>query len=121
MFESVLPDPGEQGLIRAARIFYVITALIVLSTAIFAVVAVTGDRSVSFIRLGINLVFGAIAFATGRGIEQQRSWSKWVGYILGFLELLNFPIGTVIGIAIIVYIHRASKAGLFSPATSAAA
>ena len=34
------------------------------------------------------------------------------------LELLNIPIGTIIGIAILVYLNRANKAGLFDKKTA---
>ncbi len=112
MFESVTPDPGAEGLRRAARIFYVIAALSVIVTAILLLLAVTGN-GLRPLQLVFYLVFGAIAYATAKGIENQRPWAKWVGIALGILELLNFPIGTVIGIAILVYLNRAIKAKLF--------
>jgi hypothetical protein len=112
MFESVTPDPGADSLRKAARIFYVIAALSAIITAILLVLAVTGG-GLRLLQLAIYLVFGAVAYATGKGIENQRPWAKWVGIVLGFLELLNFPIGTVIGIAILVYLNRAIRAKLF--------
>jgi hypothetical protein len=120
MFESVTPDPGADALARAARIFYVIAALSVISTVLLVIVGVTGGR-LRPIQLAIYLMFGGIAYVTGKGIEDQRPWAKWVGIMLGVLELLNFPIGTVIGIGILVYMNRAIKAKLFvaGPAPSA--
>jgi hypothetical protein len=108
-------------LTRAARIFYVLAALITIGSLLLAIFALTGDHSVNLFRLVINLLFAGAAYATGRGIDNQKVWAKRVGYILGALELLNFPIGTIIGIAILVYIHRASKAGLFSARAASAA
>ncbi len=112
MFESVTPDPGADGLKRAARIFYVISALSVVASVLFLALGATGG-GLQPIQLAIYLAFGAIAYVTGKGIEDQRPWSKWVGIALCVLELLNFPIGTVIGIAILVYLNRAIKAKLF--------
>ena len=63
----------------------------------------------------------AAALQTGRGIEQRKRWAKSLGIALGVLELINFPIGTVIGVAILVYINRANKAGLFRITTESPA
>jgi hypothetical protein len=121
MFESVTPDPGADGLRSAARIFYVIAALSVIGTVLFVLPAVTGRGLMPISQPIIYLVFAAIAYMTGKGIEDQRPWAKWVGIALGILELFNFPIGTVIGIAILVYLNRAIKAKLFATAPPSAA
>jgi hypothetical protein len=73
MFESVVPDPGQDALRRAGRIFRVVAVLIAAGTLLLSVPAVAAGRS-------------------------------------------NFPIGTVIGMAILIYLVRAGKAGLFKPA-----
>ena len=95
-------------------IFYVIAALSVIAAVGFLVLGVMAG-GLQPVRVAIYLMSGAIAYVTGKGIENQRPWAKWVGIILGILELLNFPIGTVIGIAILVYLNRAIKAKLFVP------
>ncbi len=120
MFESVIPDPGEDGLRRASRIFYVIAGLSVVATGLLIVVAVMSGR-LRLIQPAIYAVFGVVAYLTGKGIENQRPWAKWAGIVLGVLELFNFPVGTVIGIAILIYLNRAIKANLFvtSPTTTA--
>lgn len=38
----------------------------------------------------------------------------------GVLLLLTFPIGTLVGIFVLIYVYRASKAGLFNPPATAA-
>ena len=79
-----------------------------------------GDQRSGALLVAWYVVFGALAFLTAHGIDQQTVWGKWLGYGLGVLSLLNIPIGTIIGIAILVYISRASKAGLFTKASSPA-
>ena len=113
MFESVRPDPGPDGLTRAARIFYVVAVLSALASVLFLTFRLMGDRSYTTFRLSTDFGLAALAFAIGRGIERQRRWAKWLGYAFGTLELINIPIGTVIGAAVIIYLHRADKAGLF--------
>lgn len=121
MFESVTRDPGAEGLDRASRIFYVIAALITLSTVLLVVLGLTGGRGIRPVGIVVNLIFGVVAFVTGKGISEQRTWAKWIGIGLGIVELFNFPIGTVIGIAVLVYLRRAIKAGLFKSVPSSAA
>jgi hypothetical protein len=120
MFESVTPDPGQDALRRAGRIFRVVAVLVVLATALQAILAFTDGRSLRVLPLLFNVVLAAVSWVTAGGIEEQKSWARWAGIVLGLLELLSFPIGTVIGIAILVYLVRASKAGLFSGPTPTA-
>ena len=114
MFESVTPDRGVDGITRAARIFYVLAIVIAITNAFQLAIVIVDGRPWRPMSLAINVAFIIAAWLTGRGIERQRTWAKWLGYALGAVELMNVPIGTVVGIAVIVYIHRASKAGLFA-------
>ena len=114
MFESVRPDPGPDALTRAARIFYVIAVLSAVASVLFLVLALMGNRTYTPFRLSTDFGLAALAFVIGRGIDRQRRWAKWLAYIFAVVELINIPIGTVIGIAVIIYIYRASKAGLFA-------
>lgn len=116
MFESVVEDPGADGLRRASRIFLVVAVLIALGTILSTALAIAGDHSFRLPILIVNLGLAVVAYLTSRGIEAQKNWAKWTGIVLGILELFNFPIGTVIGIAVLVYLNRAIKAGLFEPA-----
>ena len=123
MFESVVTDPGEDGLKRAARIFFVVAALGAIGVVVFGGIALVTHSfdAATVITLVLYVLMTAAAWATGRGIEAKKGWAKWLGLAIGILELINFPIGTVIGVAILVYLSRAIKAGLFRPANAAAA
>jgi hypothetical protein len=120
MFESIVKDKGQESLTRASRIFFVITALILLGIALSVFTLIGGGRLRPVV-ITINLVFAGVAYVTGKGVDEGKPWAKWAGIALGVLELLNFPIGTVVGIAILVYLNRANKAGLFkTPASTQA-
>ena len=116
MFESVVPDPGQDALRRAGRIFRVVAVLIAAGTLLLSVPAVAAGRSLNLPLFVFNLALAAVAWVTAGGIEEQKNWARWVGILFGFVELLNFPIGTVVGMAILIYLVRAGKAGLFKPA-----
>ena len=121
MFENLTPDKGDEGLTKAARMFYVIAGLAAIALTLNLLLMLgAGPRQVNPLSLAHLLVAGVLAFMTAKGIESQKMWAKWLGYIQGFLLLLNVPIGTIIGVVVLIYINRASKAGLFNSTPAAA-
>ena len=114
VFESVIPDPGTEGLKRAARVLFTVAAMTTLGTILLGILSIaTGEVAIRRAAIVVNFAFAALAVLAGRGIEQQRNWARWLGFALGALELFNIPVGTVTGIFTIVYLARASRAGLF--------
>jgi hypothetical protein len=114
MFESVVVDPAAYALRRAALIFRVIAVLHMLGTILLATLALAKGRMIGPIALLFNVALAGVAWVTATGIENQKNWARWTGIALGILELFNFPIGTVIGVAVLIYLVRASRAGLFA-------
>lgn len=112
MFDDLNKDPGEEGLTKAARIFYVLAVLgaIVFSIRVLMLIAGSPQSIADFFVAPIS---ATLSYFTARGIEERRTWAKWIGYVQGALSLLNFPIGTIIGLFVLVYIYRADRAGLF--------
>jgi hypothetical protein len=47
-------------------------------------------------------VFGAIFLFTAKGISNRKNWAKIVGILLGVLMLPGFPVGTVLGIFVLI-------------------
>ena len=45
-----------------------------------------------------NIALLVLYFFTYRGVQQGRSWARVVAIIVFILALLNFPIGTALGI-----------------------
>ena len=121
VFESVVTDPAADALRRAATIFRVIAVLILIATALSLIMAVVGRGTAPVLALIFNVVLSGTVWVTAGGIEERKNWARWVGVVVGVLELINFPIGTVIGVAILVYLLRASRAGLFASAPERAA
>jgi hypothetical protein len=54
----------------------------------------------------LSLVIPIIHFWVGNSIKQNKKWAKIIGVIIGILNLLNFPIGTFIGIFILLYLYK---------------
>lgn len=49
----------------------------------------------------LGLLVGGAMVAVGAGLLQHRAWARIGGIVLGVLALLNFPLGTAIGVGAI--------------------
>jgi hypothetical protein len=54
----------------------------------------------------VLLCFAALCFASGIGILMAKSWGRMLTFVVAILGLFWFPVGTVIGILIIIYLAR---------------
>jgi len=50
----------------------------------------------------ITAFFGVVYLITAKGIANKKNWAKIVGIILGILALPSIPIGTAIGIFVLI-------------------
>ena len=57
VFESLRPDPGQDGLTRAARIFYVAAVISFFASVVFVALRVAGDVSYTPFRLATDFGF----------------------------------------------------------------
>jgi hypothetical protein len=60
----------------------------------------------------ILLIVGALTIVhivTGWGLLKQKEWARWAAVALGLLELVNFPLGTLIGALAIWYLLGEGK------------
>jgi len=46
--------------------------------------------------------FGVVCLLTTKGIEEKKNWAKVLGIIIGILYLTNLPVGTILGIFILI-------------------
>ena len=54
----------------------------------------------------VLLVFTGIAISGGIGILRGQEWGRVMGIIHAALSLIAFPIGTIIGILVIIYLAK---------------
>ncbi|KAA3663671.1 MAG: hypothetical protein DWQ04_09610 [Chloroflexi bacterium] len=85
-------------------------ALVVLIAAVvFVILMVVGVASgdpdaavilpiVAISIAGFLFVLSAIGILTGWGLLKQKSWARILAIVIGFLNLLNFPLGTLMGV-----------------------
>ena len=67
------------------------------------------------IGLVVLLILMAVALAAGIGLLQNKNWGRVMSIVVAAAGLFSVPIGTVIGILIIVYLNRPDVRDYFLP------
>lgn len=65
--------------------------------------------------MGLLLVLALPTIALGIGLLKYRPWARSTGTVISIIELLNFPIGTVLGIYALWVLLSPETDPLFSP------
>jgi len=68
----------------------------------------------------LGLVLGILLIFTGLKIKAEVSWARTLGIVLAILMLLSFPIGTILGIVILVLLFKPEVKALFKKTKPAA-
>lgn len=90
---------------------YLFAALVLLAIpipAIFYSVEEIGARVTGLIVMGlitlIPLSIGVLYLVSGIGLLKMYNWARWLTIALSIISLLAFPVGTLVGALIIVYL-----------------
>jgi hypothetical protein len=62
------------------------------------------------------IVFAIPAFLCGWGLLKLRNWARVLAIILGAIALIEFPIGTIFGVYVLVVMFRKDGEALFGHA-----
>jgi len=80
------------------------------------------DMEAPFLLRGIGFWVGLVIFMmslpeilAGIFLMRKREWARVFTLVLAFLALLNFPLGTALGIYTIVILFKSETIELFSP------
>lgn len=46
--------------------------------------------------------FGIVCLLTAKGVEEKKNWAKILGIFIGIIYLTNLPVGTILGIFILI-------------------
>lgn len=60
------------------------------------------------------IIIAVFYFLVAFGLFAGRGWARLIAIILAILGLLNFPIGTIISIIILIYLFRADVKAYFN-------
>jgi membrane associated rhomboid family serine protease len=64
----------------------------------------------------LGIIFGLLYLAIGKGIHNRKEWAKTVGFIFAILMLLSIPIGTILGIILLLGFSDEQSKAWFSGA-----
>jgi p-aminobenzoyl-glutamate transporter AbgT len=106
------------GILIAIIIFVVISSGGLLSGDMEAI-AITSTVG-SLIAL-IIIIFSVPGLIAGIGLLRRRPWARILALIVGCLELMNIPFGTMLGIYTIWVVMKEETTRLFSAQTGTAA
>jgi hypothetical protein len=118
MFESVDQNPPQSSLLTAVRLFYVVAILPLVGLGLQFVLDPHGLVIEWLVRLVFLLISGAFAIVVAQGLEKRKRWARTCAYAECALLLFGFPLGTILGVLLFLYVLKADRAGLFSPATN---
>src|SRR3954451_6915297 len=57
----------------------------------------------------------ALTWLTGQGLRRERAWALWLGCAQAAVMILVFPVGTAMGLFVLVYLGAASRGRLSAP------
>ena len=60
------------------------------------------------------LAYFIMSLAAGIGTIQGKNWARILGIVHAVINIVNFPVGTAIGILIIVYLEKAEVKAYFN-------
>lgn len=65
---------------------------------------------------GLFVVLAIPGLAAGLGLLARKSWGRILAIVVAVLNLVNFPIGTVVGLYVLWVLLQDAAAGYFAPA-----
>lgn len=92
--------------------------LLLLGVAVFGI-AMIGllmggeNRAMGMLELAIIGVLGGLNLIAAIGLMTRRVWGRYLGFVSALFALLGFPIGTLIGILLLIALGRGAR--LFGP------
>ncbi|MEM0120334.1 MAG: zinc ribbon domain-containing protein [Thermoprotei archaeon] len=104
------PPPQQQpqrptGVVILAALEF-ISAVLVLVTGIFAG-SVLGFIAAPLASLGVLFILiGLVELLLAWGLYMGRSWARLVAMLFAVIGLLDFPLGTILGLLILYYLTR---------------
>jgi hypothetical protein len=92
-------------------------AFIGLPAALMDTVGIDRTAVIFGISVGIIVMLALliIALAAGIGLLQGKNWGRVMSIVIAAAGLLGFPLGTVIGVLIIIYLGRQDVKDYFLP------
>jgi hypothetical protein len=102
-----------------------IVAGVIVFTVLVGSGLISGDDTAMGITSALGTVIGLFLFVIsvpgiigGIGLLKRKEWARILVLVLGFINLINIPFGTILGIYTIWALMKPEVIGLFTPGSS---
>lgn len=68
---------------------------------------------------GVIVVLSVPGIVGGVGLLRHRNWARYLVLVLSVIDLINFPIGTIVGVYSIIVLVQEKTVALFEPSRAA--
>jgi type IV pilus assembly protein PilA len=107
--------PGWVTMLAVLAFLGGIPCLIISAAIVVPMLASSFPRSpLMWVFPVLAIGFAAFYVAVGIGLWRLRSWARYVQIVLAIMSLLAIPVGTIVGILLLVYLFRPGTKILFS-------
>ena len=117
----MLSSDAPQGVKISGYIFLglgVLNLLAFCGVGVFLGITASSGEQDSLIGLSValclTLIFTALYAAVGYGLLKLQSWSRIAAIVLAILSLCSFPIGTILGGAVLYFMFQPEAQEAFS-------
>lgn len=117
--EQHVPILGAVHLLGGALFVVLGIFVFVFLTGIGAAVAIEdpiAPRVLTFVGMSVGVllvVLGLPGMAAGYGLLKRRAWARGLAIAIGVLNLVNFPIGTLIGVYTLIVLLQTDAEEVF--------
>ena len=105
---------NDSSSIRTFAVLLLLGVVLMLAALLVPVFSDNAGGSVGMAELAIIGGFSAFNLATAIGLLKRSTWGRVLGFVSAAFALVGFPIGTLIGILVLVALGRGGR--LFGPA-----
>ncbi len=118
MLENVV-GPGSRlrnatRLVQAAGlIFYLLAVQALLTAGVGLHVYFTGGSSSDLLLPATSAVLAACYAVVGYFLRRHRVWARNFAFAFSAVSLFAFPVGTILGLLVVLCIHRANRRRVF--------
>jgi hypothetical protein len=104
-----------RNLVRVAGlIFYLLAAQALLTAGVGLSVYLSGGAGPDLVLPASSLLMAACYTAVGYYLRRYRVWARNFAFAFAAVSLFAFPVGTVLGVVVVVCIDRANRARVFA-------
>jgi len=105
----------------AGFIFYLLAAQALLTAGVGIQVFLSGGSAADLLLPATSAVLAICYAAVGFSVRRYRLWARNFAFAFAAVSLFAFPVGTVLGLLVVLFIDRGNRARLFPASPHAVA